>query len=120
GARGLHMWPAPPKPCSKSTAGPRPPTRTYCVPPLTAICWLLKVEGHALMATMLHLRLSFGATIAPSPHVAIRDGDGDISHVIAGLRDRPMSKKSHPTATLRDDFPARKTRTARDCPRPRR
>src|SRR6516165_9923294 len=44
-ARGTHISPVSPKPCSRSTAGPRPPTRTYWVPPLAGICRARKVSG---------------------------------------------------------------------------
>ncbi len=47
-ASGSHMSPVSPKPCSSSTAGPWPPTRTYCVPPVTGICCMLKLAGKGL------------------------------------------------------------------------
>src|SRR5260221_7857690 len=44
-ASGTHMSPVSPKPCSSTTAGPVPPTRTYWVPSLTGICSARNVAG---------------------------------------------------------------------------
>src|SRR5579871_6611507 len=44
------MSPVSPKPCSKRTAGPEPPTRTYWEPPLTGICSARNAAGHVPIA----------------------------------------------------------------------
>src|SRR5215471_2880013 len=44
-ATGAHMSPVSPKPCSMTTAGPLPPTRTWIVAPLTLRFRLRKLGG---------------------------------------------------------------------------
>src|SRR3974377_430253 len=45
-ATGAHMSPVSPKPCSMTTAGPLPPTRTWSVAPLVLMFRLRKVGGN--------------------------------------------------------------------------
>src|ERR1700761_7773524 len=49
-AIGAHISPVSPKPCSSTTAGPRPPVRTYSSVPLVLIVWVLKLVGKGSIA----------------------------------------------------------------------
>ena len=56
------MSPVSPKPCSISTAGPDPPTRTCNVPPVTAMSRALKFAENGL--TSANVRAGTPPTIA--------------------------------------------------------
>src|SRR5258705_13319937 len=49
-AIGAHMSPVSPKPCSNTTAGPCPPTRTYSSVPLVLMVWVLNDAGNGSTA----------------------------------------------------------------------
>src|SRR5215813_12773586 len=54
-ASGAHMSPVSPKPCSMTTAGPCPPTRTWMVAPSVSISRVWTLDGYGATPAMAAL-----------------------------------------------------------------